>query len=901
MNRTFKALIAVFALLFIFSTVINAQPPWGYSLEIDSTSGGEVTEPGEGTFNYEEGEEVRLLAEPDPNYEFSIWRGDIGSIDDIYSRDTYIEMNGDYEITANFESDLDPAYFQVKIDDTNSPVGEGGTLEVEAIVRNTGDYSDSQSIRLYIDGDQKDSEEVTLGGGESESITLEWVTQDEDKGEYTAEVSSNDDSDTEPIEIKEAHFDEPYFDVRIDAPQEDEEFPDHEDITLVYTVENIGGETGEQTISFLIEDQEETTSTHELDPGEIEEDSFVWNPGEYTEGEHELKIESEDEEDSVDITINLEAFFEVTITDPEDEEVLERGNNPVGVEIENMGGKEDTQTIELLINNEQEATKTETLDPYSKTSSSVFFTWDAEEDHSNLKVRSEDHYSWITIKVPDLEDPYFQVDIMEPEDGSVFAPGQKLDIEYTVENIGEEEDHQRITFYVDEEKREESDLISLDKNQMHRASFSWTTQEPLGERELSVESNDENKKILIEIEEEEEEGHQLEIKTEGKGGTKPEEGTYEYENGTNVRVEAVEEVEDWYFEGWTEDCTGTDPECELTMDRDKEVTAHFTEEKERPKFETKIISPAEQDTITEGEELTIKYAVRNTGDAVGTQSIELKSDQYLIHSEEYTLEPDQTRTSNLTVTLEKGERQLTLESKDHEYILDLTVEEEPETYELTIKVKGDGKTNPPEGTHSYTEGEHVTITTEPDDGWVFEEWTGDVEAYNQTEITVVMDQNHEVTAQFTGLESGRILRAAAITTTVAIIIIMVIFLFLVICKRMKRTKKAEEEKLKKPKTKLPKKLREKIEGRGKTPTEQKKETEEQETEKDAEPVEKEETQKEIGKEPEKTEEEKEQSYEEMERKIEEKEKKEEGETLATYKIEENDQFKEKKEKEEKEE
>jgi len=71
-------------------------------LTTDSTAGGSVTDPGEGTFTYEKGTVVDLVATPDAGYDFDNWTGDVGTIADVNDATTTITMNGDYTITANF-------------------------------------------------------------------------------------------------------------------------------------------------------------------------------------------------------------------------------------------------------------------------------------------------------------------------------------------------------------------------------------------------------------------------------------------------------------------------------------------------------------------------------------------------------------------------------------------------------------------------------------------------------------------------------------------------------------------------------------------------------------------------------------------------------------------------------
>ena len=73
-----------------------------YTLTISSTAGGSVRTPGEGTFAYDVGTEVKLVAITEFFYHFDKWTGDVSTIADVNSAATTITMNGDYSITSNF-------------------------------------------------------------------------------------------------------------------------------------------------------------------------------------------------------------------------------------------------------------------------------------------------------------------------------------------------------------------------------------------------------------------------------------------------------------------------------------------------------------------------------------------------------------------------------------------------------------------------------------------------------------------------------------------------------------------------------------------------------------------------------------------------------------------------------
>jgi hypothetical protein len=84
--------------------MVGCNPgPVQYNLTISVTEGGEVVTPGEGTFAYDEATTVTLIVFPHSGYDFVNWTGDVETVGDINAASTTITMNGDYQITANFE------------------------------------------------------------------------------------------------------------------------------------------------------------------------------------------------------------------------------------------------------------------------------------------------------------------------------------------------------------------------------------------------------------------------------------------------------------------------------------------------------------------------------------------------------------------------------------------------------------------------------------------------------------------------------------------------------------------------------------------------------------------------------------------------------------------------------
>jgi len=175
-----------------------------YELTIDSTEGGSVVEPGEGTFEYPEGTIVDLEALADEGYIFFEWTGDIDTIEDPTDNQTTIEMLDNYAITAEF---LQEPFFEVEIVDYDDPVIEGQTLEVDYTVTNTGDMEDTQDIVFTVEDQDgtvvrsSTDNDVTLGPGDTYDETFTWTTEEDDAGEYVVTVASEDDEEVVTVSV----------------------------------------------------------------------------------------------------------------------------------------------------------------------------------------------------------------------------------------------------------------------------------------------------------------------------------------------------------------------------------------------------------------------------------------------------------------------------------------------------------------------------------------------------------------------------------------------------------------------------------------------------------------------------------------------------------------------------
>jgi hypothetical protein len=77
-----------------------------YSLTVNAGTGGTITNPATSPSMHNYGEVVNLTADPNPNYHFVNWTGDVSSVANVNAASTTITIHEDYTIMANFAVDV---------------------------------------------------------------------------------------------------------------------------------------------------------------------------------------------------------------------------------------------------------------------------------------------------------------------------------------------------------------------------------------------------------------------------------------------------------------------------------------------------------------------------------------------------------------------------------------------------------------------------------------------------------------------------------------------------------------------------------------------------------------------------------------------------------------------------
>jgi len=219
--------------------------------------------------------------------------------------------------------------------------------------------------------------------------------------------------------------------------------------------------------------------------------------------------------------------------------------------------------------------------------------------------------------------------------------------------------------------------------------------------------------------------YDLTVEIEGKGDVEVEPDEDKYEEGAEVTLEAIPD-DYWYFDKWSGDISEDDNKTSITMDEDKEVTAHFKE------VEYSLTVNIEGNGTVVDEE-GFKFEDGGTKDYIRNAEVTL------------TANPDEHwYFVKWTGTHEGSEEEINLTIDEDK---EITAVFEEHRYELNVTTAGQGQvlTNP--DNEVYEPGTKVNLTAEPDEHWYFVNWTGDHEE-RERNITIIMDKDKEISAVF---------------------------------------------------------------------------------------------------------------------------------------------------------
>jgi len=347
------------------------------------------------------------------------------------------------------ETDADLA---VSILETNDPVDAGEVLEVTATVENTTDTEITQDVDLIVGHDPElvDSQSVTVAGGESETIDLEFETAVVRRTQtFPARVETEDSADERTVEV--IGTEDIGLDVTIvetNAPVQTGEF-----LEVTAEFEN-SHSTGLMREVQLIVGHDPTvvdTAVVSLEPGESEtvtmgyETALVRNAQEFP-----ARIETESDSDEVPVFVYVDepplAVTNIETNDPVTTgDVLE-----VTATLENTAESETTQEIELIVGHDPELVDSQSVTVAGGETETVDLEFETalvrRTQTFPVRVESDDDAAVRDVEVIGTDDVDVTVTITGTNDP--VDAGDVLEVTAEVENASEVTVTQDLEFVV---------------------------------------------------------------------------------------------------------------------------------------------------------------------------------------------------------------------------------------------------------------------------------------------------------------------------------------------------------------------------------------------------------------------------------------------------------------------
>ncbi len=218
----------------------------------------------------------------------------------------------------------------------------------------------------------------------------------------------------------------------------------------------------------------------------------------------------------------------------------------------------------------------------------------------------------------------------------------------------------------------------------------------------------------------------LSITTEGEGSVEPEEGIYEYEEGTVVSLSTTTDTTSgWYFSSWGGPDGSEVAENKILMDRDKVIKGIFLQSD----YEMNVnITPEGAGTVDK----VILPSVQNIGYGETVRLTAEPNSGFVFDHWEEEGELDGSVANPAVMTM-AGDKDVTAVFVQSDYSLNITAE------------NGTVAKDPDQAGYRYAE--IVSLQASPDEGYIFDHWEGDIIG-NANPVEITMDESKEIKATF---------------------------------------------------------------------------------------------------------------------------------------------------------
>jgi uncharacterized repeat protein (TIGR01451 family) len=332
--------------------------------------------------------------------------------------------------------------FDVTIDEAASDdqTVAGSPLNVTAEITNNGADADEQNIVLWDYGKDSvtDVQSLTLGSGESQSVTLTWNTGDDawqdSPGDVT--VESNDDQDTTNVEVTEPGAGDANLTILDIDPA-----PATAGNTLTAEVEIanngsaaavdewLSAELNEQSSDFTVDGQYDQI---DVPAGGTKNVTVSLDTTETTIGDYDLTVETDDDSQTEVVTIDDPTTnFDIDIVNANDP--IEAGEQlTVNAEVTNNNPGTGSDKVTVVLNDTRTGTNVDMIfdvEVDRGDSELVTFTWETAfgdgDDDNPVEIWAE----IANTDVYDAENVVINETTSDVDGPSMGMPGNPLDID----------------------------------------------------------------------------------------------------------------------------------------------------------------------------------------------------------------------------------------------------------------------------------------------------------------------------------------------------------------------------------------------------------------------------------------------------------------------------------------
>ncbi|WP_162524338.1 CARDB domain-containing protein [Halobellus captivus] len=239
------------------------------------------------------------------------------------------------------------------------PVKAGETVEVTVTVLNSGNATGEKEVWFHLDQYYKDDAQLELAPGESETVTLTYVSKSENAKDWTLRVDTPDDRHEETVTIEKpaqhsttrssggGSDGHPHFDI-VDMTVE-EPITAGDPLRMSATVENTGRDLGEKLVWFTVDGETVNETIIELPEGHSTTVTAEYNTSIEAAGEHLVTANTSDDVVRRSIEFNEPVrAFEVKTVDTS-ESIIAGEQLTVTATVENVGDIPATVPVRMTI------------------------------------------------------------------------------------------------------------------------------------------------------------------------------------------------------------------------------------------------------------------------------------------------------------------------------------------------------------------------------------------------------------------------------------------------------------------------------------------------------------------------------------------------------------------------